>query len=150
MIHRLIIFSLTWMLRVTLVSGQEQVFEIPIENPNKEFSSHYIQDLTLNQSYLLRVAYDEVDVFVLNDSMKVQFNKTFKIGLKEEKFYLNELLGFTAVNGVIYGYYTNYNVTIPGYLQFNMRARGVKRGQLPFDLDRKDEYLFHFMKDGIF
>lgn len=135
---------------MSLAYAQDKVFEIPIENPSKEFSSHYVQDRTLNQSYLLRVAYDEVDVFVLNDSMKVQFNKTFKIGLKEEKFYLSELLGFTAENGIIHGYYTNYNVTIPGYLQFNMRARGAKRGQLPFDLDKKDEYLFHFIKDGVF
>lgn len=149
MLHRLALFSfvcLCWALRV---SSQEQIFEVPIDN-NKEFTSHYFKDRSLNQSYLLRVAYDEVDVFVLNDSMKVQFNKTFKIGLKQEKFYLTELLGFTAVNGVVHGYYTNYNITIPGYLQFNMRARGIKRGQLPFDLERKDEYLFHFFKDGIF
>ncbi len=150
MFHRLAIFSLSCLLSVALVSAQEKVFEIPIENSNKEFSSHYVKDRTLNQSYLLRVAYDEVDVFVLNDSMKVQFNKTFKIGIKQEKFYLNELLGFTAVDGVIYGYYTNYNITIPGYLLFNMRARGVRRGQLPFDLDKRDEYLFHFIKDGVF
>lgn len=150
MLHRLAIIFTYCLCYGSLVSAQEQLFEIPIESPNKEFSSHYIQDRTLDQSYLLRVAYDEVDVFVLDDSMKVRFNKTFKIGLKEEKYYLNELLGFTAVDGVIHGYYTNYNITIPGYLVFNMRARGVRRGQLPFDIDKKDEYLFHFIKDGVF
>ncbi len=149
MFHRLATFSLASLCCILCTRGQEQIFETPIDN-NKEFTSHYIEDRSLDQSYLLRVSYDEVDVFVLNDSMKVKFNKTFKIGLKQEKFYLTELLGFTAVNGIIHGYYTNYNITIPGYLEFNMRARGIRRGQLPFDLDKKDEYLFHFIKDGIF
>lgn len=149
MFHRLTIYILFLLTLVWVAPAQEQIFETEVE-ATKEFSSHFIRDRTLDQSYLLRVSYDQVDVFVLNDSMKVIFNKTFKIGLKQEKFYLTELLDFTANNGVVYGFYTNYNITIPGYLEFNMRARNVRRGQLPFDLDKKDEYLFHFKKDGIF
>lgn len=149
MLHHFAIFSCLSLCCISLSFGQQQIFEIPVEN-SKAFTSHHIQDRSLNQSYLLRVGYDEVDVFVLDDSMQVKFNKTFKIGLKEEKYYLTELLGFTAENGIIHGYYTNYNITIPGYLVFNMRAKRVRRGQLPFDMDKKDEYLFHFIKEDVF
>lgn len=148
MFHRLATLLLLTLVCCLVGNAQEQIFELEVDS--KDFTSHFVKDRTLDQYYLLRVSYDQVDVFVLNDSMKVIFNKTFKIGIKQEKFYLTELLDFTANNGIIHGFYTNYNITIPGYLEFNMRARGVRRGQLPFDLDKKDEYLFHFKKEGTF
>ena len=64
---------------------------------------------------MLLVSYDQVEVVMLDSAMKKLGQRSYKIGLKEEKHYLTEPLGFTAENGLIYGFYSNHDLTILGF-----------------------------------
>lgn len=133
-----------------LVLAQEKVFECDIDQ-RRAYQTHFVEDRSLSRNYLLLVSYEQLNVMILDSVMNLLQQKTYSIGLKQEKFYINEPLGFTADNGVIHGFYSNHDLTITGYLEFNLRSRrGLKRGQIPIDLNRKDEFLFHYIQDGTF
>ena len=130
--------------------SQEKLFDCEIAQ-RRSYQFHHIQDRAINRSYMLLVSYDQVEVVVLDSVMKKVGQRSYKIGLKEEKHYLTEPLGFTAENGLVYGFYSNHDLTILGFLEFNLRSRrGVRKGQLPLDFSKKDEYLFHYIDDGTF
>ena len=130
--------------------SQEKLFDCEIAQ-RRSYAFHHIEDRTLNRSYMLLVSYDQVEVVMLDSAMKKLGQRSYKIGLKEEKHYLTEPLGFTAENGLIYGFYSNHDLTILGFLEFNLRSRrGTRKGQLPLDFNKRDEYLFHYVKKGTF
>ncbi|MEM9325207.1 MAG: hypothetical protein AAGA85_06115 [Bacteroidota bacterium] len=131
------------------IHGQEQVFECELKL-GKKFDTYHVVDRTRPQQYLVLVAYDNVHVIVMDSAMNKIGEKTYPITLKEEKFYLTEPLSFVARDGIIHGYYANYGLTVVGYLEFNLRAKRIRRGQVPIDLSRKDEFLFHYVLDGEF
>jgi len=117
----------------------------------RAYRIHHIPDRGLNRTYLIIASYDQVDVIILDSTMSKVGLKTYGLGMSEEKHYLTEPLGFTAENGLIHGFYSNHDLSILGYLEFNLRSRrGVRRGQLPIDFNRKDEFLFHYIENGTF
>ncbi len=129
--------------------AQEQLLEVDLKL-GKKVATYHIVDRTRPQSYLLNVAYDNVDIIVLDSTMNFVNQKSYPITMKEEKYYLTEPLSFVARDGIIHGYYANYGLTVVGYLEFNLRNKNIRRGQVPIDLSRKDEFLFHYVYDDEF
>lgn len=129
--------------------GQQEVFSYEFDG-SKAFKTHHVKDNALKRSYLLLVSYNQVDVLILDSAMQLTGKKSYSLGIKEEKYYLTEPLSFTASNGIIYGYYANHDLTILGYMAFNLRGKRARRGQIPIDLNKNDEYLFHYTMGGDF
>ncbi len=146
--HRGLVLLLYLMAMVAY--GQTKLFDCSIEQ-KRAYTMHHVQDRALNRSYLLMVSYNQVDVLILDSTMMMTGQKSYPIRLKQEKHYLTEPLDFTAENGMVYGFYANHNLTIAGFLEFNLRSKkAVRRGQLPIDLNRKDEFLFYYKQNDVF